>query len=105
MSCLQGGIACFLGSRRVSRKSLPAWPRPALRFDPMMLFYKLSQRSVALQVNVVAPHNRDKTAWIGGSMFASRNNFKDVCMSSQEYAEFGPNVLRRSSLSSLFSLV
>lgn len=40
-------------------------------------------------VKVVAPPERRKSAWLGGSILASLDGFPEVCRSRQEYAERG----------------
>ncbi|BFZ11666.1 hypothetical protein BsWGS_14705 [Bradybaena similaris] len=47
------------------------------------------------EVKITAPPERKYSAWIGGSILASQPNFKQMCISSQEYEEFGPTIVHR----------
>ncbi|KAH6893699.1 actin 1 [Coprinopsis sp. MPI-PUGE-AT-0042] len=48
------------------------------------------------RVQVVAPPERNKTAWIGASILASLSTFKRLCISKQEYDETGPGIVHHS---------
>ena len=45
------------------------------------------------KVKVIAPPERISTAWIGGSLLATMSTFGDMCISKQDYDEFGPSVV------------
>ncbi|XP_026549246.1 actin, clone 302-like, partial [Notechis scutatus] len=47
------------------------------------------------EVNIVAPPNRTCSAWVGGSLLASLPHFQDMCISKQEYEEFGPALVHK----------
>lgn len=47
------------------------------------------------EVKVSAPPERKYSAWIGGSILASQSTFKQMCISGQEYEEFGPTIVHR----------
>lgn len=38
-----------------------------------------------MNVEVVAPHQRQVSAWMGGSIFSSLSNFEKIWISKQEY--------------------
>ena len=46
-------------------------------------------------VKIIALPERKYTAWIGGSMFASRSAFQQIWISKQEYEESGPSIVHR----------
>ena len=48
-----------------------------------------------LHVQVVAPPDRDLLAWKGGSLLASSPGFFDMCISLDEYDEYGPSLVHR----------
>jgi actin len=47
------------------------------------------------EVNVVAPPGRKHSARNGGSVFASRADFQQLCISDEEYQENGPSIVHR----------
>ena len=47
------------------------------------------------EVKVIAPPNRQYSAWIGGSILASLPTFQQMWISKQEYDEFGPSIVHR----------
>ncbi|XP_026565419.1 actin, clone 302-like [Pseudonaja textilis] len=47
------------------------------------------------EVNIIAPPNRTCSAWVGGSLLASLPHFQHMCISKQEYEEFGPALVHR----------
>ncbi|XP_058012570.1 actin-87E-like [Ahaetulla prasina] len=47
------------------------------------------------EVKVIAPPNRTCSAWVGGSLLASLPHFQQMCISKEEYEEFGPALVRR----------
>ncbi|KAK9393890.1 actin-like [Crotalus adamanteus] len=47
------------------------------------------------EVKIFAPSNRTCSAWIGGSLLASLSYFQHMCISKQEYEEFGPAIVHR----------
>lgn len=46
-----------------------------------------------IKVKVDAPPERIHSGWIGGSMLASLSSFKDMCMTIEEYKEFGVSLI------------
>ncbi|KAI6661814.1 actin [Oopsacas minuta] len=48
-----------------------------------------------MRVKVISPSNREYSAWIGGSVLASMNDFNNVCLSKAEYDEYGPCIAYR----------
>ncbi|KAJ7174421.1 actin 2 [Mycena filopes] len=49
----------------------------------------------SMMVRIVAPPERRYSAWIGGSILASLDTFRDMWCSKQEYDEFGPAIVHR----------
>lgn len=47
------------------------------------------------EVSIIAPLNRTCSAWVGGSLLASLPHFQQMCISKEEYEEFGPALVRR----------
>ncbi|XP_015676448.1 actin, muscle-like isoform X1 [Protobothrops mucrosquamatus] len=47
------------------------------------------------EVKIFAPSNRTCSAWVGGSLLASLSHFQHMCISKQEYEEFGPAIVHR----------
>lgn len=66
-------------------------PGLAERLQPEVV--ELAPRNA--EVNIVAPPNRIYSAWVGGSLLASLPHFQQMCISKQEYEEFGPALVRR----------
>ena len=46
-------------------------------------------------VKVTAPVERKESCWIGGSMLASMSDFYKMCISRDEYNEYGPSIVHR----------
>ena len=46
-------------------------------------------------INIVATPDRKYSAWIGGSMLASRNWFEKIWISKMDYDEYGPEIVYR----------
>ena len=46
-------------------------------------------------VNVIAPPERDISAWIGGSILASLSTFREMWITKDEYDENGPAIVHR----------
>ncbi|XP_071119674.1 actin-1-like [Haliotis cracherodii] len=46
-----------------------------------------------VNINIIAPPERQNSTWLGGSILASKSNFKDMSISRQEYYESGPSIL------------
>jgi actin len=59
--------------------------------------------SATFTINVVAPPNREYTCWIGGSIFSSLSTFEQVCISHDEYDEFGPTIVHQKCFYSDYS--
>ncbi len=51
----------------------------------------------SMKVKIVAPPERKYTVWIGGSILASLSTFQNLWCSKQEYDEFGPGIVHRST--------
>lgn len=49
----------------------------------------------AFKTNVVAPIERNFSAWLGGSIVSSLDTFKSLSMSKKEYDEFGPSFVNK----------
>ncbi|KAI3609206.1 actin [Moniliophthora roreri] len=47
------------------------------------------------KIQVVAPPERQYSAWIGGSISASLSTFQNLWIMKQEYDEFGPGIVHR----------
>ena len=48
-----------------------------------------------VEVRVLSPENRQHSAWNGGSALASLSSCKHMWATKEEYAEFGPPIVRR----------
>lgn len=46
-----------------------------------------------MNINIIAPPERQYSTWLGGSILASKSNFKDMSVSRQEYYESGPSIV------------
>ena len=46
-----------------------------------------------MKLKVIAPPERKYSVWIGGSILASKTTFHQMCISKQEYDEFGPSIV------------
>ncbi len=55
----------------------------------------------AMNVNIIAPPNRKYSAWIGGAMLASLSTFPPMCITSQDYEEYGPSIVHQKCFSSI----
>jgi len=51
-----------------------------------------------MKVKLVASPERKYSAWIGGSVVGYQSTFKQLCISKDEYAEFGPHVVQSKCL-------
>ncbi|XP_047306690.1 actin-66-like [Impatiens glandulifera] len=51
--------------------------------------------SKEIMINVFAPHERKYTVWIGGSIFAAINTFRETAIKKTDYDEFGPSIVHR----------
>ena len=55
----------------------------------------LAPRSV--EINILAPPERQYSAWIGGSILGSLSTFETVLLSKKDYEEFGPAIVHNRS--------
>ena len=55
----------------------------------------LAPPNMNIRIRHAAPSNREYSAWIGGSVLASLNTFKQCWISKQEYDETGPSIVHR----------
>jgi actin-related protein len=46
-------------------------------------------------INVIAPKGRKYSAWRGGSILASQSTFPQMCVSKEDYWDFGPSAVHR----------
>ena len=51
--------------------------------------------NTGMKVKVTAPPDRNMSSWIGGSILASLSDFYKVCISKDEYDEYGPSFVHR----------
>ena len=72
---LSGGNTLFLGIADRMQKKITALAPPTMK------------------INVIAPPNREYSAWIGGSILASLSSFQQMWISKQEYDETGPSIV------------
>ncbi len=49
----------------------------------------------SMKIKVVAPPEREYSAWIGGSILSSLSTFQQMWISKQEYDESGPSIVHR----------
>jgi len=47
------------------------------------------------KIKIIAHPRRKYFAWIGGSILASLSTFQEMCMTMQEYDEFGPYIVNK----------
>ena len=47
------------------------------------------------KINIIAPHERKYSVWIGGSILASQSTFQQMWITKQEYDESGPSIVHR----------
>ncbi|XP_076447741.1 actin-5-like [Babylonia areolata] len=64
---------------------------------------RLQKEMIALappdaEVKIVAPPERQFSAWTGGSIIASLPSFQTMCISRQEYEEYGPAFVHKKCL-------
>eukprot|EP00004_Rigifila_ramosa_P007385 TRINITY_DN1834_c0_g1_i1.p1 TRINITY_DN1834_c0_g1~~TRINITY_DN1834_c0_g1_i1.p1 ORF type:complete len:1243 (+),score=284.44 TRINITY_DN1834_c0_g1_i1:4-3732(+) len=57
------------------------------------LLRALAKRNNNSDVNIIAPHNRRYTAWIGASSYAASPAFNDSCIWLTDYNEYGASIL------------
>ena len=55
----------------------------------------LALASDGTKVKVIAPAERQNSAWMGGSILASLSSFRKSWISKQEYIESGPSIVHR----------
>jgi len=77
---LSGGTTMFPGIAERMQKELSALASPAMN------------------VNVVAPPDRQYSAWLGGSMLSSLPSFESQWITKQEYEEYGPQIVHKKSI-------
>jgi len=76
---LSGGSTMFTGIRERMTKELKALATPTM------------------PIRVVAPPERNYSAWIGGSLMSSLGSFESMCISSGEYDDFGLPIVHHKS--------
>ena len=74
---LSGGSTLFPGFLERLRKELTALFPPQMRF------------------RIISPPHGSDSAWIGGSIIASQSTLPQMMISSDEYEEFGPDIVNR----------
>ncbi|XP_014833705.1 PREDICTED: actin, cytoplasmic-like [Poecilia mexicana] len=47
----------------------------------------------SMKVKIIAPPERKYSVWIGGSILANLSTFQQICISKQEYNEFGSTIV------------
>ena len=52
-----------------------------------------AQAPPSMKIKIVVPPERKYTCWIGGSHLASLSTFQEMCISNQQYDEYGPCVV------------
>jgi len=52
----------------------------------------------SMNINVIAPQDRNYSVWLGGSIMASLANFQQMWITGLEYQEYGPNIVHRKCL-------
>ena len=78
---LAGGNASFSGfTERMSKEMT--------KLTPNTMEVRVSNKSSAVKY----------PAWSGGSILASSSNFLDMCMSKDEYDEYGPALVHKKCL-------
>ena len=60
-----------------------------------------AQAPPGMNINVIAPPERQHSTWIGGSILASLSAFPQMCISRQEYDESGPAIVNRKDRKSV----
>jgi actin-related protein len=53
----------------------------------------ISLAPAGVTVNVIAPSERNNLSWIGGSVLASLDTFRSMCITKEMYDEFGPSIV------------
>ena len=48
-----------------------------------------------MKSRIIAPPEREYSAWIGGSILGSLSTFQQMCISKKEYDEIGPRIVHR----------
>ena len=51
-----------------------------------------------MKIKLIAPLNRKYSVWVGGSNLASLPTFKSMCITKEEYEEFGPSIVHRQRI-------
>ena len=74
---LSGGSTMFPGIADRMQKEITALAPPTMK------------------IKIIAPPERKYSVWIGGSILASLSTFQPMCISKQEYDEFGPSIVHR----------
>ncbi|KAG9293470.1 hypothetical protein G9A89_009194 [Geosiphon pyriformis] len=59
---------------------------------------KLIPASLNFKAKILAPSEREYSVWMGGSILASLTTFKNMCITKQEYQEFGASLVRRKCI-------
>ncbi|KAM9971558.1 hypothetical protein ACTFIW_011539 [Dictyostelium discoideum] len=47
------------------------------------------------KINILSPPERKNSAWIGGSILASLSTFQQLCVTREEYDEYGPSIVHK----------
>ena len=55
----------------------------------------LSNHDASIKPKVLAPKDRNYSAWIGGSILTSTSSFKNMWITREEYREYGPDMVNR----------
>jgi len=74
---LSGGTTMFEGLGKRMQVEIAALAPPSMR------------------IRVLYPDDRKHSVFIGGSMLADLDTFRQMCVSKAEYSEFGPNIIHR----------
>ena len=53
----------------------------------------VAMASPSTEVKVISPPQSHNSVWVGGSSLASLSTFKQMCISKQEYEEFGAGII------------
>jgi len=77
---LSGGTTLFRGFGHRMRSELTKLAPPSVR------------------INILVPEDRKYSVFIGGSMISDLDGFLQLCLSKQEYTEYGPTVVHRKLL-------
>lgn len=49
---------------------------------------------ISTGAKVISPQERIFSAWLGGTLIAAQSTFSQVCITNQEFQEFGPSIVR-----------